>query len=442
MGDAPDRGEDRTKPDADGEESADREESVADEQSPPEEAGKQESDEQNEERSGHDDGSDDSGPTYEGPEDIDWEVDVGGGSGSDTSDSGIESDTEDKASDVDEDETDGEQDTEQDTDIGSEGSSGGADETDRTEGDPEATARNVDGSDAGDQKGDREEDERDDESNDEDGDDGDDEEDDASDQDGGEDGSEDGDDLDGFGGIEGPESDEEMPLADHIEEMVRRLAIVLGIAGIVTLLAYPASEYLIEFLWQAYLPNAEENRPHIYGPLEYILTKLKVAGLAGTVVGLPVFVYQTYRFMRPGLYSTERRYYLASVPTSLVLACLGVVFAHLVILPLTMLYFTSYTAESAVVAFGLRETFNLIVIMMGYMAIVFQIPLFIMLAIMMGLVTRVWLEDKRLLFWAGFGGLAFTFVSVDPTGMAPIIISVTMIILFELTLLLLRWTGN
>jgi sec-independent protein translocase protein TatC len=233
-----------------------------------------------------------------------------------------------------------------------------------------------------------------------------------------------------------------MPLADHIEEMVRRLAIVFGIGGVVTLIAYPASAFLIEFLWQSYIPSPGSTRPHIYGPLEYVLAKLKVAGLSGTVVGLPVFVYQSYRFMKPGLYSKERRYYLASVPTSLVLALVGVVFAHLVILPLTMVYFTSYTADAAVVAFGLQETFNLIIVMMGYMAIVFQIPLFIMLAIMMGLVSRQWMEDKRILFWGAFGGLAFTFVSVDPTGMAPIIIAVTMIVLFEGTLLLLRWTGN
>jgi sec-independent protein translocase protein TatC len=78
---------------------------------------------------------------------------------------------------------------------------------------------------------------------------------------------------------------------------------------------------------------------------------------------------------------------------------------------------------------------------MGYNAIIFQIPLFIMLAIMMNLVTREWLVARRLIFWASFLGLAF-FVSPDPTGMAPIIIAATMITLFEGTLFLLRWTGN
>ena len=245
---------------------------------------------------------------------------------------------------------------------------------------------------------------------------------------------------------EGPEEDEEMPLADHIEEMVRRLGAVFLVAGVVLLLVFPASDRLINFLWNAHIPGAASptspRRPRLYGPLELILTELKVAGLAGFVVGLPVFVYQTYRFMRPGLYPKERRYYLASVPTSLVLALVGVAFAHLIVLPAIFAYFTSYTANAdIVVAFGLRETFNLILLLMGYMAVVFQIPLFMMLAVMMGLVTRRWMTDKRLLFWGGFLGLAFL-VSPDPTGMAPIIVAATMISLFEGTLLLLKWTGR
>jgi len=257
---------------------------------------------------------------------------------------------------------------------------------------------------------------------------------------------------------DGPETDEEMPLADHIEEMIRRLAVVLGVGGIVTLLLYPGADLansafgldlvssteVIDFLWNKHVPGAPEltdRRPRIYGPLELLLTELKVAALGGLVVGLPVFVYETYLFMRPGLYPKERRYYLAAVPTSIVLAFVGISFAHFIVLPAIFAYFTSYTTGTAVVAFGLKETFNLILILMGYNAIIFQIPLFIMLAIMMNLVTRTWLEARRLLFWGAFLGVAFL-VSPDPTGMAPIIIAATMIALFEGTLLALRWTAS
>jgi len=249
------------------------------------------------------------------------------------------------------------------------------------------------------------------------------------------------DDDEPFEGIEGPATDEEMPLAAHIEEMMRRLAVVFLIGGLATLVVVTESTELINYFWGYHIPAPLENRPRLYGPLELPLTRLKVAGLAGVVVGLPAFVYETYRFMRPGLYQTERRYYLAAVPTSLILGGIGIAFAHFLVLPAIFSYFTTYTSDAATIAFGLAETFNLIVIMLAFMAIVFQIPLFIMLAIMMNLVTRQWLEAKRLIFWGSFLGIAFLF-SPDPTGMAPIIVTLTMIALFEGTLAILRWTGN
>ena len=246
---------------------------------------------------------------------------------------------------------------------------------------------------------------------------------------------------DSFEGVEAPESDEEMPLAAHIEEMMRRLAVVFLFGGLATLVVVTESTELINYFWSYHIPAPLENRPRLYGPLELPLTRLKVAGLAGVVVGLPAFVYQTYRFMKPGLYENERRYYLAAVPTSLVLGGIGIAFAHFLVLPAIFSYFTTYTSDAATIAFGLAETFNLIVIMLAFMAIVFQIPLFIMLAIMMNLVTRQWLEAKRLIFWGSFLGIAFLF-SPDPTGMAPIIVTLTMITLYEGTLAILRWTGN
>jgi sec-independent protein translocase protein TatC len=277
-----------------------------------------------------------------------------------------------------------------------------------------------------------------------------------------------------------------MPLTDHIEEMVKRLAVVIVIMALVSAVVFPIADRLINFLWYSFLPgqpsecvrqavaaagnftngttgtvnttavnatvanasaaNASAGSgagacPRLYHPLALVLARLKVASLGGFIVALPVFVYQTYLFMRPGLYPHERRYYLASVPTSLVLAAIGVAFAYLLVLPIIFTYFLGYSQPVAAVAFGLTETFDLILLMLGMFAAIFQIPLFVMLAIMMGVTTRRWLESRRLYFWFGFAGVAFLF-SPDPTGMAPFIVALTMIVLFEGTLLLLRWTGR
>jgi len=249
----------------------------------------------------------------------------------------------------------------------------------------------------------------------------------------------------GSGGVwgDGPEYDEEMPLADHIEEMVRRLGAVIVVMALVSVVVLPLSDELISFIWFSILGQAQEevSRPNVYQPLALVLARVKVATLAGFVIALPVFVYQTYLFMRPGLYPNERRYYLAAVPTSLVLATVGVAFAFYLVLPAIFIYFLYYSQEAAGIAFGLTETFGLMLLLMGFFAVVFQIPLFIMLAIMMGLTDRAWLAARRLYFWGAFLGIAFLF-SPDPTGMAPVIVAATMIGLFEGTLLLLRWTDR
>jgi sec-independent protein translocase protein TatC len=263
------------------------------------------------------------------------------------------------------------------------------------------------------------------------------------------------------GTFSGAPDDEEMPLTEHIREMIYRLLIVLFVMGAVSAVMFiipnpsrPFADRAVEFLWYSFLdvggndPSACVNSPEqavacprVYHPLGLVFTRLKVASLAGFIVALPVFVYETYLFMRPGLYPKERRYYLASVPTSLVLALVGLAFAYFLVLPIVFSYFLYYSQDVATIAFGLQQTFDMILLMMGLFAAVFQIPLFIMLAIMMGLTTRRWLAQRRLLFWGVFAGIAFLF-SPDPTGMAPFIVALTMIGLFELTLLLLKWTGR
>ncbi|THE62718.1 translocase [Salinadaptatus halalkaliphilus] len=245
------------------------------------------------------------------------------------------------------------------------------------------------------------------------------------------------------GGISTPPDDEEMPLADHIEEMVLRLAMVALVGAAGTAIGLLFASDAISYIWTDIFPYQAEEvpPPHIYHPLELWLTRIKLSALLGIMVALPMFVYQCYLFMKPGLYPHERKYYLAAVPTSVVLAGVGMLFSYQLVLPILFYYFTFYAEGSANIAYALGDTFDLVITLTGFLAIVFQIPLFIMLAIMMGVTTRRWLAEKRLYFWAAFFGLAFMF-TFDPTAMAPVLVGMTMIFLFEGTLLVLKWVGT
>ncbi|MFC7197077.1 hypothetical protein ACFQL4_24560 [Halosimplex aquaticum] len=50
----------------------------------------------------------------------------------------------------------------------------------------------------------------------------------------------------------GAPDDEEMPLAEHIEEMVRRLGVVIVVMALVSGLAFPFADRMINFLWYSF----------------------------------------------------------------------------------------------------------------------------------------------------------------------------------------------
>lgn len=228
-----------------------------------------------------------------------------------------------------------------------------------------------------------------------------------------------------------------MPLTAHIEELVRRLMVVMIASAGVMAVAFVFSEPLLDIIWYSFVDFA----PHVYHPFAEILTRLKISSVVGLALALPVLIYETFQFMKPGLYPNERQYFLSVVPVSLVLMFLGIAFAFFFALPLLFRYFIFYSQDVATAGLGLTETFNLILLVKVAFGVVFQIPLLMSLAVRMKVVSVSWFEAKRIYVWGGCITVAALLAgSLDPTGVAGLMVALTMIGLFETTLLGLKIT--
>lgn len=241
--------------------------------------------------------------------------------------------------------------------------------------------------------------------------------------------SEDNSDDDSFA----PEHDIDVPISLHIEELFLRLLIVFAIGSAIALVLLPISEDVIQYLWQSHIPSPNENQPVIYSPVSLFMTRIQVIFLFALVIGFPALIYQAYEFMEPGLYEVEKKYFKISTLSSFGLSSIGILIGQFVVLPIMFFYFSSYTQGVAEIAFGLQQTVGLMLIIIIYIVIIFQMPILIVLAVLLGVVSRDWIRNRRLLFWFFFFGIAFL-SSPDPTGMAPLIIGLIMLILFELSL--------
>ncbi len=142
-------------------------------------------------------------------------------------------------------------------------------------------------------------------------------------------------------------NDKPMSIGEHLEELRKR--VFLSIVGILPI--FGAGLYfgrkILQFLILP-LDNALKEK-HIAGGamqatqlLEGFITYIKIAAVLAAVVGGPWIIYQIWKFIAPGLYARERRFFYILSPMSIVFSALGVAFMYYVMLPFVLVFFVSF----------------------------------------------------------------------------------------------------
>ncbi len=120
-----------------------------------------------------------------------------------------------------------------------------------------------------------------------------------------------------------------MPLADHLRELRSRLAkslIAIGVGMVVGWVYYDEVFAFIRSPFDTVVAAAAEQGRDVTlaftGVVDPFVMQLKVAGVTGVLLASPVWLYQLWRFVTPGLHTNERRWALgfAAIATPLFLA--------------------------------------------------------------------------------------------------------------------------
>ena len=130
--------------------------------------------------------------------------------------------------------------------------------------------------------------------------------------------------------------DGRMTVFEHLGELRRRLMISIVaviVAGTIVFIFAPA---IISWLIQFYNDSAPKGTPQKFiftGPLDAFATRLKIATYGGIVLALPIWLWQLWRFITPGLNPKEKKYAIPFVASSVVLFAMGAVVALLTLEP-------------------------------------------------------------------------------------------------------------
>ena len=224
-----------------------------------------------------------------------------------------------------------------------------------------------------------------------------------------------------------------MSLGDHFRELrarVMRSTLYLVLATIIALFFY---DQLFQLILDPYnqardlLGQGTQTQAVITGVGTPLLLQLKICGIAAVVATSPLWLYEIWAFIVPGLHRNERRWTRIFAATAGPLFIAGVVLGYYV-LPKGIAALIGFTPNGLTQLTEFGEFFSFITRMLLVFGIAFEIPLFVIMLNLAGIVSGKALGRHRP--WIILGTFVFAAVatpSTDPYSM--LMLAVPMLLL-------------
>lgn len=242
----------------------------------------------------------------------------------------------------------------------------------------------------------------------------------------------------------------EMPLVEHIRELRSRLvkAIVALLGGMAlgwvflepTVLPswFPGPGRIpgvMQLLQQPYCQvRPDECQLFLFGVLEPFTFRLKIAFILGAVLSSPVWLFQLWRFVTPGLHANERRYTIGFVGSGAPFFAGGVLLAYFAI-SRGLALFVSFMPPNFELNLKAGQYLTFLVVVMLVFGLSFELPLLVTVLNLAGVLSYERLRQWRR--WIVFGIAVFAAVATptqDPFTM--LALAVPMAVLMEIATLI------
>src|SRR6266566_7821488 len=225
-----------------------------------------------------------------------------------------------------------------------------------------------------------------------------------------------------------PENPEgRMPLMDHLRELrnrVVKMALALAAGMTAGFVFFTQAWRVIErplcataIRGHSGCRTAGVDQLVLNGPLDAFYLRVKVAVVVGVILSSPVWLYQIWAFIAPGLYAREKRWGYIFVGTAVPLFLIGNVLAYLS-LGRSMHYLLGLTPAHVDNLIQVDLYMSFVMTMLLAFGIAFEVPLLIIMLNLAGILTherfRKW---RRVMLFAVFVIAGMANPSPDPITM-------------------------
>jgi sec-independent protein translocase protein TatC len=192
-----------------------------------------------------------------------------------------------------------------------------------------------------------------------------------------------------------------MSFFEHLVDLRKRLISALIGVGVGMGVGLAVSQYFIDFIVKpmqgALRANHLDDKLYYTSPAGYFSLVISLGLYLGIVLAMPWVLYQIWQFVAPGLYKHERRGVAGFIIPSMFLFLGGIAFGYFIVLPTMLNFLVGMTKNGPIQPLiSINEYFDLILIVLVGLGIIFELPVLIFILSLFGIVTpRFLLKNFR-----------------------------------------------
>ncbi len=180
-------------------------------------------------------------------------------------------------------------------------------------------------------------------------------------------------------------------------------------------------------------------------PLEALMLQFKMSLIFGAIVALPLVLYYAYRGFKgrlPDFISVNKPLIVITVLTSIVLFLLGAAYSYFYMLPLFLKYVIQDALSiGAIPNYSLYEFIYFTVMTTLILGFAFELPLVMILLVHLDITSRRTLAYYRRHAYIILLIIA-AWITPDPTMFSQVMVALPFVVLYEVSLLILRVMGK
>lgn len=185
----------------------------------------------------------------------------------------------------------------------------------------------------------------------------------------------------------------QMTFFEHLAELRKRIINSLYAIGVGAFIGVYLAKYFIKWITDPIikaLTDAHLNAHLFYThPAGYLNTYLTLGVYIGIVLASPVVLYQIWLFVAPALYKHERKAVTGFIFSTVFLFLAGIAFGYFVTLPYILRFLVSFQGNAGPIApmITVNEYFDLVLLILLILGLVFELPILIFFLSLFGIVT-------------------------------------------------------